>query len=198
MPKIVDHDRRRLEVVEAACEIIARQGLDRTTLRDVAAEAGFSNGALKPYFPTKADLMQSTFTYVFQRTNDRVTSAVAHLSGMAALRAFAREVLPLDGVRLDEARVVVFFWQAAMHNAEHAAINDAAMLEWRRSIRGWLDEACAAGELSSAFPVNTIAETLLNFLLGAQISAVLDGNANTPLHLEDQLDAHLRLVSAWN
>ena len=51
MPKIVDHDERSLELVDATWRIIARQGMERGTMREMAIEEGFANGALKPYFP---------------------------------------------------------------------------------------------------------------------------------------------------
>ncbi|MBA4102389.1 MAG: TetR/AcrR family transcriptional regulator, partial [Arthrobacter sp.] len=36
MPKIVDHDERRLELVDATWRIIARQGLEGATMREIA------------------------------------------------------------------------------------------------------------------------------------------------------------------
>ena len=45
MPKIVDHDARRRELVEIASQVIAKNGVEGATLRELAAEAGFSNGA---------------------------------------------------------------------------------------------------------------------------------------------------------
>ena len=44
MPKIVDHDQRRRELVDASLRIIVRQGLAGATMRDIATEAGFANG----------------------------------------------------------------------------------------------------------------------------------------------------------
>lgn len=39
MPKIVDHDQRRRDLVEATLRIILRQGLAGATMRDIATEA---------------------------------------------------------------------------------------------------------------------------------------------------------------
>ena len=94
MPKIVDHDARRLELVEVTWRVIARRGFDGVTLRDVAAEAGFANGALKPYFPTRASLMRATFTHVFGRTNARIENATRGLDGLEALRALPWRCFP--------------------------------------------------------------------------------------------------------
>ena len=196
MPKIVDHDARRLELVEVTWRVIAHRGFDGVTLRDVAAEAGFANGALKPYFPTRASLVRATFTHVFGRTNARVESSIRGLSGLGALHAFALEVLPLDEDRLDEARVVIPFWQAAIHDPEFSALNDEAMLQWRSWIRGWLAEAASQGALRQEVRTDAAAESLLTFLLGAQVAAVLDAGFNDPAQLRAQLDQYLELLKA--
>lgn len=196
MPKIVDHDARRLELVEVTWRVIAHRGFDGVTLRDVAAEAGFANGALKPYFPTRASLVRATFTHVFGRTNARVESSIRGLTGLDALHAFALEVLPLDGDRLDEARVVIPFWQAAIHDREFSALNDEAMFQWRRWIRGWLSEAANQGALRGGVVDEVAAESLLTFLLGAQVAAVLDAGFNDPAQLRAQLDQQLALLKA--
>lgn len=191
MPKTVDHDRRRRELVEVAWRVVARAGLTGMTLLDVAKEAGYSNGAIKPYFPTKDDLVRATYSYVFERTNARVEAACARLSGLDALRAFALEVLPLDETRRDEARVVVPFWQLAIHDPLKSEVNNSAMLEWRNSIRRWLFEAQQSGRIPPATSINGTTEQLLNYLLGAQVGAILDSDFNQPNHLEDQLDSFL-------
>ena len=194
MPKIVDHERRRAEIVETTWRLISRRGLDGATLREVAADAGYANGAIKPYFPTKSALLQATYRHVFERTNARSAAATQALAGLAALRAFCLEVLPLDVERLDEARVVIAFWQLALQEPEQAEVNDAAMLHWRSNIRGWLDQARVAGDVPGQLPVETVAETLLTFLLGAQVAAVFDAAFNSPDLLQTQLDFQLELL----
>lgn len=194
MPKIVDHEQRRAEIVQTTWRVIARRGLDGATMREVAAEAGYANGALKPYFPAKADLLEATFRHVFTRTNTRSRTATEGLAGYEALRAFCLEVLPLDASRLDEARVVIAFWQQALHDPAQAEVNDAAMLQWRRSISGWLEEGRSTDNGGRRPPVATVAEMLLTFLLGAQVSAVFDPGFNAPEQLVEQLDAQLDLL----
>ena len=196
MPKIVDHDARRLELVEVTWRVIARRGFDGVTLRDVAAEAGFANGALKPYFPTRASLMRATFTHVFGRTNARIERATRGLDGLEALRSFALEVLPMDADRLDEARVVIPFWQMAIHEREFAEVNDEAMAQWRALIRHWISEGVSGGTLRREIQVAHASESLLTFLMGAQVVAVLDAKFNSPQLLQEQLDAHLHMLKA--
>lgn len=194
MPKIVDHDRRRIELVEATWRIIARLGMERATMREIAEEAGFANGALKPYFPTKNELVQATFEYVFARTNERVRAAADGLEGIAALRAFCREVLPLDATRIDEARIVLPFWHAAIHDPARAGLNDRSMAVWRGWMTGWLEAARRAGEVRADVAIPALVEALLTYLLGAQVTATLDPEHAAPAQLQRQLEAYLSLM----
>lgn len=199
MPKVVDHETRREELVRTVWRIMARRGPAAVTMRQISAEAGYANGALKTYFAGKADLLEATYTHVFERTNERVERAAAGLSGLGALVAFCREVMPLDEERLDEerldeARVVMAFWQEAAHDPARAAHNNRYMHQWRDSVAGWVAEARAAGDVTGHVDLASWVDALLTFLLGTQITAALDPTNVTPAHLERQLAAQLALV----
>jgi AcrR family transcriptional regulator len=140
VPKIVDHDERRLELVDATWRIIARLGIEGATMREIALEAGFANGALKPYFPTKDTLLTFAFGHVFNRTNERIREVTAGKAGIPALKAFCVEVLPLDSERVNEARIVVPFWQKAINDPGKAAIHRESMEQWHASILGYLGQ----------------------------------------------------------
>lgn len=195
MPKIVDHDERRLELVDATWRIIARLGIEGATMREIAMEAGFANGALKPYFPTKDTLLEFAFSHVFNRTNQRIASGTQGKAGLSALRAFCAEVLPLDEERVNEARIVIPFWQKAINDGTKAAIHQASMGEWHAAILGYLADARAAGEISAAIPDAAIADQLLNMMLGAQIAAALAPPGQDNSILASQIEDYLRLIA---
>lgn len=116
------------------------------------------------------------------------------LSGLGALVAFCREVMPLDEERLDEARVVMAFSQEAAHDPARAAHNNRYMHRWRDSVAGWVAEARTAGDVAGHVDLASWVDALFAFLLGTQITAVLDPANVTPAHLERQLTAQLALV----
>ncbi|MEN2743657.1 TetR/AcrR family transcriptional regulator [Sinomonas halotolerans] len=194
MPKIVDHDQRRLELVDATWRVIAERGLDAATMRDIAAEAGFANGALKPYFASKDRLLDFAFEHVFAQTNRRMESATAGLSGRAALRAYCHEILPLDEDRLAEARVAIAFWQKALRDPAKAALHERSMELWRASMAGFLRDE----EHEQASPDEHAAEgpdvrvgAIMDLVLGAQITATLSPAHHSPGQLVEQLDCLL-------
>ena len=195
MPKIVDHDERRLELVDATWRIIARQGLEGATMREIAMEAGFANGALKPYFPTKDTLLEFAFGHVFNRTNQRIAQVTEGKSALEALRAFCMEVLPLDEERINEARIVIPFWQKAVNDSQKAEIHQQSMAEWVATIRRYLAEARGAGEVRIAVDDSILAGQLLNMLLGAQIEAALAPAGRTDFGHAAQLEGYLALLT---
>ena len=194
MPKIVDHDERRLELVDATWRIIARNGLEGATMREIALEAGFANGALKPYFPTKDTLLEFAFGHVFNRTNQRIAEVTEGKSGLAALRAFSLEVLPLDEERINEARIVIPFWQKAVNDPQKALIHQQSMDEWRAAIQRYLAEARYDGGIRAAIDDAVLAGQLLNMLLGAQIEAALAPAGITDFGHARQLEGYLALL----
>lgn len=195
MPKIVDHHQRRLELVDATWRTIARLGIESATMREIALEAGFANGALKPYFPTKDDLLTFAFGHVFNRTNERIARVTAGQSGLEALRAFCAEVLPLDEERINEARIVIPFWQKATNDPDKARIHRDSMQQWLAAMRGHLAEARQASTVTAGVDDAVLAGQLLNLLLGAQITAALAPEGHVELGLGEQLDGFLALLA---
>ena len=59
MPKVsADHlEARRAQIVQAATRLFAERGFSRTTMAEVVAASGLSNGAVYHYFPSKSELV---------------------------------------------------------------------------------------------------------------------------------------------
>ncbi|WP_349930446.1 TetR family transcriptional regulator [Glutamicibacter mishrai] len=192
MPKIVDHDQRRREIVEVTWRFIAREGIEKLNLRDLAAAAGYANGALKPYFPTRDALLAATFNFVADATNQRIYKKANGLQGLEAIEAFAREVLPLDELRRNEARIAVHFWHLALGDSKLADVNASTMDQWRTKLDGWLQQILDGSDARTQMA----RDSMINFLMGAQASSVLDAEVNTALRLEQQLKYQLDLLAA--
>jgi AcrR family transcriptional regulator len=194
MPKVVDHDQRRIEIVEATWRIISRVGFEQATLQNISAEAGYANGAIKPYFPTKDDLLTFAFEFVFTQTNARMAEATRGLYGMDALRTYCLEILPTSDLKLNEARIVIPFWQLSLSDQAKFDIHEKAMQRWRRTMARYLEEAKDAGEIPADRSTELVVGQLLNMTLGAQITATLTPQEQSVSGLIDQLDVFLGMV----
>ena len=67
MPKAVDHNERREALLAAVWRVIARDGLERATVRTIAEETGWSTGVLAHYFADKEDILTSALQLSHER-----------------------------------------------------------------------------------------------------------------------------------
>ena len=104
MPKIVDWDARRDEILSATWRVIARDGIARATIRAIAREAGCSRGILAHYFDDKADILGSALVMSHRRVVTRMEARAAGLTGLAALRVIMLEAPPAADARRAAAR----------------------------------------------------------------------------------------------
>lgn len=184
MPKIVDHDQRRSEIIEAIWTLMARQGIEGLTMREIAAEIGLSNGALARYFPNKATMMRAALERATAATDERAAAKIGDRTGIEALRLLCLEVMPLDEVRLTEARVVIGFWAYAATDPSLVAVFDSAMQRWRNQMEHYLRQEDDNGGCLDEF-----LNTLMAMLMGLQINAVFLPRHNTPPRQVAALDA---------
>ncbi|MFD4635446.1 TetR/AcrR family transcriptional regulator [Streptomyces sp. NPDC058284] len=76
MPRQVDYEDRRSRIAEAVCALIARSGMESVSLRDVAAEAGVSMGAVQRCFRTKEEMLLFALEGISQRIGDRAKARI--------------------------------------------------------------------------------------------------------------------------
>lgn len=74
MPKVVDHDQYRDELLHKYFELFARRGYLDVTMREIAQELGVSTGTLYHYFPTKKALLEELFHLASRRDSSAVLS----------------------------------------------------------------------------------------------------------------------------
>ncbi len=66
---------RREQIVEAAAEIIATQGIQNLSLSEIEAHTGMSRGQLTYYYKTKEDILLAVFDRTVQRMREQFESS---------------------------------------------------------------------------------------------------------------------------
>ena len=144
------HERRRREVCEAACRVIARNGLETTTMRDISREGGFTTGVLTHYFPDKQAVIAGAFLAAsedwFDELHRRLAGAGAPEEQLVTLVHLA---LPSDPERRAEWRLWAEMWTYAGRDSVFAAELVETDAAWEREIRGILGRAREAGLLAN-------------------------------------------------
>ena len=173
MPKIVDHEERREEVIAAVWRVIARDGLDASTIRAIASETGASAGVLAHYFKDKDDILTQALKLSHKRIRARQDRKLAKLEGVAALRALVLDNLPLDEERELETRLEISYWARSLTRAEVAKVQRAEAAILFDRMKGLIIEAQTRGEIDQGERPETIAERLLALIDGLSLHALI-------------------------
>jgi TetR/AcrR family transcriptional repressor of bet genes len=174
VPKVVDHEARRAELGEAVWRVALRRGLEDATLREIAAEAGWSTGALAHYFADKDELLRFAFRLVVGRAGNRFARALEGGGGLEALGTALRENLPLDDERRAEARVWLAFLGRSLSRPELTADRRAFYAAWRRSLADVIAAGQSDGTLVADLPAETEAAGLIALVDGLALQALSD------------------------
>jgi AcrR family transcriptional regulator len=196
VPKEVDHAARRRELADAACRVIARNGLAGTTLAHVAAESGWSIGSIRYYFPDKDELVAAALWRVGERVDDRIRQRTAGGMTMNDLRIAATELLPLDADRCEMALVhLAFLAQAAVVPALAAAAEGAAQ-RLQEPLAARIAHLVQAGELPARLDPEHEAARLRVLLDGLRLQLITTPRHTSPGWALAVLDDHFTALAA--
>lgn len=161
-----DHDEKRRQIAQATFAVIRRQGMDSTTMRAIAREAGCTTGVLSHYFANKDEIMAYALERLFDNLEKGVDTAFEMEDTVLALKAFIRSTLPAE----DDAFSGLSVWQSYVSRAEH---NERFANIFRRrhgAIRDRLAALIAQGQNKGLLRGDVDSRDLAD-----QLNATLDG-----------------------
>lgn len=194
----MDPAARRREIVDAVCRIIASDGLERASLREVADEAGLAVGSVRHYFSSSEELLSFSFAAVVDRIVARLDSAYADLAATpagsaehhAAVLTLLGEFLPLDEERALDACAWLAFKNAARIRPFLAAEADRSH-RTVAAVVGQLITRLVADDGGDRQRLVTEAERLLATLDGLTMHALLQPGWMTQEMCREVLESHL-------
>jgi len=173
MPKIVDHDERRERIIEIVAEMLATVGAERTTIREIARQSGYSRGFIEHYFHNKEELITKTIRWINERSLARAEKALNGKTGLQALRAFSELTLPMTREVRNEWKVRLQFWGMAAVSDEHRKEQSKRIHLSEKFMLGYLEQAQQAGEIEPGIDLEPLAHNLLHGLYGLGCNAIL-------------------------
>ena len=185
MPKLVDHAQRREELAGALWRLVMREGIEAASLRRVAAEAGWSMGALRHYFETQSDLLAFAMELVVDRVSERVSTLDPEAPRAADRRGTAASGPP--------ARPRALCRDAGLARLHHARTRRPASARAARRRTRSSCAGCAANavDLLGADDPEREAERLHALVDGLALHAVHAPGVTTPERQVELLAVHL-------
>lgn len=174
-------------LADAVFDIAADRGLDAASIREVAAAAGVSIGAVQHHFATKDDLYAFAFQQVVQRVTARLSQVDKEMSLAERLVTALAQLLPLDPEREREARVMLGFAARATTQPALAATQRTTLDD----VVAQLSDQLAAAGVDDA---GTKSVLLLAAVDGLALDAVSSGAVDPELLLR-ALRTQVRLVT---
>ncbi|PII83346.1 TetR family transcriptional regulator [Leucobacter sp. OLJS4] len=173
MPKIIDHDQRRDEIVDVTWQLIVEGGIEAATMREIASRAGFANGALKHYFTGKDQIITGAYERSLNSLGDRLTAYVAGKRGIEALEMFMRYTLPVEQEDATAARVLLSFWERCAFSAEVRGGYDEHLDTWKAGYLRYLAEGREDGDIRTSTPDDQLADEIIMMNIGATVIRVV-------------------------
>ncbi|MFI1867278.1 TetR/AcrR family transcriptional regulator [Streptomyces jumonjinensis] len=192
MPRQVDHVSRRRLIAEAVCCLADESGLEGVTLRDVAARAQVSMGAVQRCFRTKEEMLVFALGHIGEQIAERVRARVVRSPAQSARTALGHAATEISLLREEhraQARVwLAFVAQAAVSEALAVPLkaNYAALQE---AFIQLISEAGEDADRAAPRDPRREARTLLALADGLT-AHVLIGHL-TPQEAQDVLHTHL-------
>ncbi|UJW31878.1 TetR family transcriptional regulator [Saccharothrix sp. AJ9571] len=153
MPRRVDRDDRRRRIAEALLRLATTRGLEAVSLRQVAAEAGLSMGAVQHYFRSKDEMLLYALEHQAcvreKRITERVLAVEEHPSPRKILRTCLAELLPVDETTRAELLIEVAFFIRALTEPDMRKVIIEGSPKLIDFFAGLLGTAQEAGDLAA-------------------------------------------------
>jgi AcrR family transcriptional regulator len=177
---------RRAMILKEAKACLLENGLDNTTVRDIAAWCGVSPGTITYHFASVDEILMEVLAEAsaeYLRFNlSRAEQRGTHGEQLLALLVGG---LPADGKARQMWRLWVACWSRAPYDDRLASVHALRHEHEREAIRALLESGAAAGEFG-ALDADSVARELLGLLDGLGLQAYVS-EQSMPLAVVEQI-----------
>ncbi len=176
---------RRPQILDAAERCFARNGFHRTTMQDVAREAGMVPGNLYRYFPSKSAIIAG----LVERDRAEIAADFATLSKaqnlISAFEELGRKHF-IDQPRT-KAVIALHIWSEAALDPEIAAQVATVQAEVRHGIRDVLLRAREKAEIHADVDIEALTQLILTLSDGMIRRRAIDADFHSHGEIENSL-----------
>ncbi|MEJ8766183.1 TetR/AcrR family transcriptional regulator [Oceanobacillus sp. HCA-5259] len=194
MPRMVNHEKKRKSIAEAAWSIIKKEGIEKASIRRVATEAGMSAGALRHYFSTKDEMLLFIMDYYLEEGKKRSQSKSWSDTPLQAVAEVLLELIPIDEEKKIETSV---WWILALQSLTSDTLKEKkdemtnGMYELASSM---IEILALQGILSDSTNVKLEKSRLAALIDGLSIHVLLRPDVYSPDKVKEVIRYHLETL----
>jgi AcrR family transcriptional regulator len=163
-------------ILDAACDLIAEEGIDGVRIARVATRAGASTALVHHYFKTREELLEQALIHSFERAGDDRFGdepPAEQRSAAEGLGLAIRESLPFPGEPEREWVLWVELWLRAVREPVLQPVAAELYRRYRRWIGSLIAAGVAAGEFRAGIDVEQTADVAMALLDGTGVRALI-------------------------
>ncbi|WP_019912530.1 TetR/AcrR family transcriptional regulator [Paenibacillus sp. HW567] len=191
MPKIVDHDKQRLIVAEAALRIIQESGLEQATVRNIAKETGLSVGSMRHYFSSQVELFAFCMNLYVERIEQRVQEMTFEGPLLEDLKNALLQFLPVNEDRIKEMEVWFAFNSKALVHPELQQLSSEMQKKLYKASRDVVQTLIDSGLARAGIKAELEAEKLYALVDGLAYHQLMQPGRLSPEQLEEIVEQQL-------
>lgn len=191
MPKIVDHDARRQEYLDAMWRVVDRDGAEAVSTRSVAAEAGYSKSNIRYYFDSQAALMGAAVEQIMQHAGGRLSSIDRSQLDLDLATKMVMITIPDTPARRRQTAIWLNLVNHIETNPELKPVLRRLNLAVRTAVQDFVDLMADNGLLGRGRDREFEAERLHALIDGLSVQTMYDRSMMSPTAIRRIVRAHL-------
>ncbi|MGM0755812.1 MAG: TetR/AcrR family transcriptional regulator [Bacillota bacterium] len=195
MPKIVDHQKQKQKVAQAAMRVIKQEGLENASVRKIAVEAGISAGSMRHYFSTQQELFLFSMNLIQERVTERIAGLPLNGSTKENILSLLEQVLPLDEERRFEMEVWQAFTIKSLTESDLQALNAEMYDDLFQTVHACLTKLKEAELLLEHTDLLLETERLYAVVNGLALNGILQPHRLPPQLMRSVLEMHLQSIT---
>jgi len=166
------------QIIDAAIRVLARQGYAKTSLLEIAKEAGLSKGALHYHYPTKEALIHAVLETACNVVQARTVQAWSPPDNpFEALRKSLAELWATRAERTDEALVVADLLALSLYDDSLRPKLAEFFQLGAKQIRDYLEENLVSLGLQPTISLDLLPRIVIGLLDGLVMQAFVEPDA---------------------
>lgn len=170
MPKIVDKDKKRAEIANAAIDIFANKGFENATIQEIAKAAHIGKGTVYEYFKSKEEILIFLSNNILKLMNNMASAALSNSKNpKEKLIFFVKELLghAIDMKYVREIHIIyIDIWRINLRDKKYG-LTIELLYECVKGMRKMISDIIDEGKKKGVFKKNVDSDSVAISLIAA-------------------------------